>query len=130
MGRAIPVAVARSFGYVFQTRIVPRGAPQWARIVELRSAWPGLPPSDPVVEALCAKRLCKRDQARIRYAATDVIGNRPFAGVSDDIDYYSAAAPAHCRINLAREVDEAEQLQIPVFDKDFAQPRFNLARQA
>src|SRR5262245_52255484 len=69
--------------------------------------------ADDAVKALGAKRLSKRDQASIGDAATDVIGHRPFAGVSDDIDDHPAAAPAHCRINLAREVDAAEQLQIP-----------------
>src|SRR5262245_4671544 len=69
--------------------------------------------ADAAVKALGAKRLSKRDQASIGDAATDVIGHRPFAGVSDDIDDHPAAAPAHCGINLAREVDTAEQLQIP-----------------
>ena len=69
-----------------------------------------------VVQAFRAEGLGQGDESGVADAAADVVGRRMLAGIADDVDDNPAAPSAHRRVDFAREVDEAEDLQVPPFE--------------
>src|ERR1051325_8349338 len=58
-------------------------------------------------------RLGNRDEPRVRRRAADLFVRMALARHADDVDDDAALARLHARIELARQVDEAEYFQLP-----------------
>src|ERR1043166_2158158 len=65
------------------------------------------------IDAFRTERARERHQRRIAAGTRDEFGPIALAGEADDVDDNARTALAHARINLAREVDVTEDLQVP-----------------
>src|SRR5687768_11787646 len=68
---------------------------------------------DAVIHALRSQRPRKRHERRVAARARDVVGPVALAGDADHVDDHAGASLAHALIDLPREVDESEYLQVP-----------------
>src|SRR4029079_6728475 len=66
-----------------------------------------------VADAVAAKRAREHDQSRVRGTAGDVVGVRAVSRQADDVDDDAAAPLTHGAVDLAREIDATEHLEVP-----------------